>query len=104
MSGLEPIERPNGGGLYRPRKINCHAVADEHDDVIAVIVFGTHDIERARSLAESSVRLWVDDGCTAGNPHAGWWRDGMQNGDRYWIDDEVAGRAGVRFEVVEVRT
>lgn len=96
----EPVTRPNGK-LYRPLKINGHAVTDEYDDVIAVLVLGTHDIEKARPLAEHCVRQWVDSSYTAVDPHTGWWRDGFQYGQRWWVDDEIRGRAGVRFEVAE---
>lgn len=96
----DPVTRPNGK-VYQPLKVNGHAVADEHDDVIAVLVLGTHDIERARPLAEACVRLWAGGGYEAVCPSTGWWRDGMQYGQRWWMDDEVRGRAGVRFEVAE---
>lgn len=97
---LPVIMRPNGKP-YRPRKVTGHAVADEDDFVIAVIVLGTHDAERARPLAEDCVRAWVDDGYTAAKPEAGWWRNGFEWGELCWINDEVRGRAGVRFEAVE---
>jgi hypothetical protein len=96
----DPIIRANGKP-YRPRKVTGHAVADEWDMVIAVLVLGTHDIERARPLAEECVQLWVDSSYTAASPVTGWWRDGMWQGQRWWVDDPVRGRAGVRFEAVE---
>lgn len=97
---LPVIMRPNGKP-YRPRKIQGNAVADENQCVIAVIVFGTHDAEQARPLAEDCARFWVDSSYTAANPQAGWWRSGYHWGEPTWLDDEVRGRAGVRFEVVE---
>lgn len=103
MSALPAIERPNGK-QYRPRKITGNAVGDENGCVIAVIVLGTHDVERARPLAEDCARYWVDGGYTAANPEAGWWRNGFHWGEPTWIDDAVSGRAGVRFEVVEQAT
>lgn len=96
----EPITRPNGK-TYRSRKVTGHAVVDEDDMVVAVLVLGTHDIERARPLAEECVRLWVDGGYTAASPVTGWWRDGFQLGQRCWVDDQVRGRAGVWFKAVE---
>jgi hypothetical protein len=96
----EQIIRPNGKP-YRPRKVTGHAVADEDDMVTAVLVLGTHDIERARPFAEECVRLWVDSSYTAAGPVTGWWRDGFHMGQRCWADDPVRGRAGVRFEAVE---
>jgi hypothetical protein len=101
VTALPPVQRPNGK-LYRPRKVSGHAVADEDDMVIAVIVLGTHDIERARPLAESCVRAWVDGGYTAVSPVTGWWREGFSMGELCWVDDEARGRAGVRFEAAEV--
>lgn len=98
----DPVQRPNGK-LYQPLKVTGHAVVDEYSDVIAVLVLGTHDVEQARPLAEHCVRMWVDSGYTAVDPRTGWWRDGFQHGERWWHEDEVGGRAGVRFEVSEVR-
>ena len=96
----EVITRPNGKP-YRPRKVSCHAVADEWDDVVAVLVLGTHDAEAARPLAEDCVRLWAGSDCTAVRPSTGWWREAIRDGQRWWTDDEARGRAGVRFEVAE---
>ena len=97
----EAITRPNGKP-YRPRKVTGHAVADEDDMVVAVVVLGTHDVERARPLAEDCVRAWVDGSYTAVNPVTGWWRDGFDMGQRCWVADPVRGRAGVWFKVAEV--
>ena len=97
----EAITRPNGKP-YRPRKVTGHAVADEDDMVVAVVVLGTHDVERAGPLAEDCVRAWVDSGYTAVNPVPGWWRDGFETGQRCWANDPVRGRAGFWFEVAEV--
>ena len=99
VNEMAAIRRPNGK-LYRPRKVSCHAVNDENLDLVAVIVFGTHDIERARPLAEDCVRYWSDEDCAAAEPVTGWWRDGYANGGRGWVNDSVAGRAGVWFEAV----
>lgn len=101
MTDLVPVTRPNGR-LYRPRKIDGHAVADDDDFVTAVLILGTHDIERAWPLADLCVRRWVDNCCTAVDPYLGWWRNGYLWGERTWLEDETRGRAGVRFEAVEV--
>lgn len=100
MRGLPPVRRPNGK-WYWPRKVNGNAVCDENDNLVAVLVLGTHDVERARPLAEDCARAWTDDDGTAASPGAGWWRDGMRDSRRWWEYDEIRGRAGVWFEVVE---
>lgn len=60
------------------------------------VVLGTHDVERARVLAERACASWY------GTAHAvcaevGWFRDGYEGGRRCWIRDEVRGRPGVWF-------
>jgi hypothetical protein len=93
---LPPIERPDGR-TYRPRKVIAHAWGDDGYELErGAVVFGTHDVERARALAERACADWY------GTAHAvraevGWFRDGYVNGRRAWIRDEVRGRAGVWF-------
>ena len=42
-------------------------------------------------------------GFVAASPEAGWYRDGMDGGERRWVYDETGGRAGILFrEIVEV--
>lgn len=91
---LVSISRPNGA-IYRPRKV----VAYDWEDPWAwdtatqgAVVFGTHDVDRARPVAEQVC------GNYAVNPRKGWWRDGYANGERAWIHDPVRGRAGVMFD------
>lgn len=97
----EPIQRPNGK-LYRPRKIIAHAVADEDGATSGVIVLGTHDIERARKLADECAAAWVASGYVATSPDRGWFREGFEGGELRWLRDEERGRAGVCFrEIVE---
>lgn len=76
---LAEITRPDGRA-YRPRKLAAHAVTDPDDTLIGVVVLGTHDPAKAV-----------------------WWRDGFACGRRGWIDDPVAGRAGIWYqEIVEL--
>lgn len=95
---MMPIKRPNGK-LYRPRRVVAYAVGEDTD---AVLVLGTHDLDRARPLADDLARYLLGAGYAAVQPETGWWRDGMEMGERRWVTDEVRGRAGVLFrEIVE---
>jgi hypothetical protein len=97
----EAIARPDGR-LYRPRKVAGYAVNDEDGLVCGIMILGTHDVDRAKLLADSSAASWVDYGHVAAHPVTGWWRDGFSGGRRCWVDDPVSGRAGVWFrEIVE---
>jgi hypothetical protein len=94
----ETIQRPNGSP-YRPRRVFAQAVGEEDE---GVLVLGTHDLDRAQSLADKVARYIAGSGFVAVKPEAGWWRDGFECGQRRWVNDEVHGRAGVLFrEVVE---
>jgi len=98
---LVPIKRPNGK-LYCPRKLSSNAVSDDGGVLDGVIVLGTHDVSVAQPLADRYASWQLGAGYTAASPRAGWYRDGMSNGERTWITDEVRGRAGVWFgEIVE---
>lgn len=105
---LLAVERPDGR-LYRPRKVVVWPW--ENDDAWSewrggAVVLGTHDVERARELADSSIKLWFGAELSAVKPEPGWWRLGYSYGDPTWIEDVVRGRAGVWFtakEVVESR-
>lgn len=99
MSAPEPVTRPNGK-LYRPRKVTGHAVANEDDEVTAIIVLGTHDITRAQALANQCAAAWVDGGYVAVDPITGWFRNGYEYGCRAWVDDPGHGRAGVWFRKI----
>lgn len=99
-SGLEPVMRPNGKP-YRPRKVVAHRW-DNNDDGPGhrhgVIVLGTHDIDRARALAQEALDWWHgEDASYATRPEVDWFRNGMQGGGRVWVRDEVHGAAGVLF-------
>lgn len=93
---LPMIMRPNGR-LYRPRKIVAEIYTDYHNEEFGgVIVFGTHDIERARPLAEPIIHSEV--GPVDITEHLDWIHDGMSGGERRFMRDERRGRACVRFD------
>lgn len=95
LADLPVIARPNGKP-YRPRKVIACAVVDD-DELAGVIVFGTHDIARAKPLADEYATWQLGRGFVALSPVTGWWRDGFSCGRRSWLEDSVNGRAGVRF-------
>jgi hypothetical protein len=98
---LPPVRRPNGK-LYRPRKIIAYPVADADELTSGVCVLGTHDIERARKLADKCVHSWIESEWVAAGPEVGWFREGYESGRPMWTRDEIRGRAGVMFhEAVE---
>lgn len=96
------VTRPDGR-LYRSRKVIAYPVYDDDELICGVVVLGTHDIERARSGADT-VAAYDDSNFIAVNPVTGWWRDGFEYGRRAWIYDECHGRAGVWFREVAERT
>lgn len=105
MTGIaatgDTITRPNGRP-YRPRKVVAWPVADADEMTSGVMVLGTHDVERARPLADECAAAWVDGGYVAAEPEVGWFREGYEAGRPMWLRDEVRGRAGVWFrEIVE---
>ena len=106
MSGVtapEIIIRPNGR-LYRPRKVVGNAVSDEDGFVTGIVVLGTHDVERAKKLADSCAAGWAGCGFVAARPEMGWFRLGFEAGELVWLTDETQGRAGVMFrEITEAR-
>jgi hypothetical protein len=98
----DTIMRPNGKP-YRPRKLAAHAVVDD-DELVGVIVFGTHDPGEAQPLADQYVPYWLESGYTAVDPLTGWWRDGFESGQRRWVTDEISGRAGIWFREIVCAT
>jgi hypothetical protein len=60
-------------------------------------VLGTHDIERARLLADP---LAAREGFEVGSPRTGWWRESIRDYCSWWVDDDVRGRAGVMFREI----
>ena len=101
MTG-DTITRPDGR-VYRSRKVTANAVIDEDEFVCGVMVLGTHDVGRAKPLADWLAADTTGRGFAAIDPETGWWRDGFECGERRWVNDEVRGRPGVLFrEIVEV--
>lgn len=98
MKDLPTIMRPNGS-VYRPRKIVALPCGEEEGEVDSVYVFGTHDIERARVLADRAVAYWIDSGYCAGEARRTWIRDTFEGGYRRFVHDDGGGRAAVRFAV-----
>ncbi|AOY72062.1 hypothetical protein ARZXY2_2532 [Arthrobacter sp. ZXY-2] len=113
MSGIKlpAITRPNSS-VYRPRKITTETWGNE-DEITDIVVFGTHDVEFARTVA-----LRAADEVSAEYYSSGWHLDVAETGDRVWRtrclaawdegrpiyqwwDDPDKGRAGVRFSVTE---
>lgn len=103
MDGLPAIMRPDGRP-YRPRKIVAHSWENDtvHDWSAGAVVLGTHDVERARVLADSSIKVWFGSEFSAVEPEVGWYRLGYEYGDQVWTEDERRGRAGVWFTAKEV--
>ena len=93
---LPPITRPDGR-TYRPRKVIACAIIDEDEILSGVIVFGTHDPERAAPLAQDFVTWQLGAGYAPLYSGGGWWRDGFEGGRRVWLSDDERGRAGVMF-------
>ena len=92
---LPAVERPNGK-LYRPRSLAAYAFEDDHAGEPGVVVFGTHDPDRARVLALQAARAWYGAEYVI-DPERVWWRDGIEHGERRWRHDTARGRAGVCF-------
>jgi hypothetical protein len=98
---LPPVERPNGK-MYRPKKIVARLLDDRNGDRDSmVLVTGTHDIEFATTLASGLVSDWIGKEYRPVYSGCGWWRDGMENGEQCWVDDDVRGSAGVMFGRIE---
>jgi hypothetical protein len=96
---LPPVRRPHGG-FYRPRKLVAEQVI--HDGEFAeVLVFGTHNPDLARPLADQLVEREYGSTYRAVAPLPGWWRDGIVRGERTWLTDEEHGRAAVLFRRIE---
>lgn len=98
MNGLPVITRPNGKP-YRPQRIVAFAIEGNCGD--GVLVLGTHDLTRAQALADKLARDLAGAPAVAADPVTGWYRDGMECGERRWVHDEVRGRAGVWFRDIE---
>ncbi len=103
MTDLVPIERPDGR-LYRPRKVAAYSWENDtvHGWSGGAVVLGTHDVERARVLADRCVKSWYGNVLSAVEPEVGWYRLGYEYGEQVWAEDERRGRAGVWFTAKEV--
>jgi hypothetical protein len=94
------ITRPDGRP-YRARKVTAHALSTEDDFLSGVLVTGTHDHDRALKLARTLVRTELGEGYEPVCSGGGWWRDGMECGERCWVADDERGAAGVLFGKIE---
>jgi hypothetical protein len=92
---LPPVQRPNGK-MYRPRKIVALFFHDADDIEAGVVVFGTHDIPRARRLA---MHLADTIGMMAVDPELRWVKSTMRHHDPVFEDGcPDTGRACVWFK------
>ncbi|MDQ2874825.1 MAG: hypothetical protein M3Y33_08545 [Actinomycetota bacterium] len=99
MPETEVLTRPNGKP-YRPRKVVARFLsgdAPDYDEFSGVIVTGTHDQERAATLARALVASEFGEGYEPVYSGGGWWHDGMEHGQRCWVADDERGQAGVIF-------
>lgn len=96
----EQIIRPNGK-VYRPRKAPSAITLDDHDGMTAfVVVFRTHDIERATELAQPLLDEYLDYRGQI-TPDLVWLRERPDRdymGGRVWADDPVRGIPCVQWE------
>jgi hypothetical protein len=94
------VIRPNGKA-YRARRVAVeiwdNAANDSWSDDYGVFVFGTHDIELARPLADREIKAHWDRDLVATKPCKVWKRLGFDHGEFVWWTDEVKGRAAVCF-------
>ena len=93
------IQRPDGRP-YRARKLVAYSVTDEDEIVAGAVVFGTHDPQRAQSLAQEVIDRDLGGGYMPADPSLVWWRDGFVGGHRSWVTDEKRGRAAVWFRQI----
>ena len=102
MIPLVPVTRPNGK-VYRPRKVSAHHWSNQevgYSDDRGVVILGTQDFEACREFATRMAQYW-DLGTVVDNPRVGWFRDGYQYGNRWWVDDTERGAAGVIWEAFD---
>lgn len=110
---LPAIERPNGKS-YRPRSLRSRILGNE-DEITGVVVFGTHDVYTASSVARLDVRAavnewgWDDLDYTyvvdEVSARRVWWRQDLShfedNEPHYtYTPDDDRGFAGVVFDVI----
>lgn len=96
MPDLVAVTRPNGK-VYRPRKQPVGVIVhDRHEDPRWIYILRTHDIGRARAMANrmaDSEGFHIDDD----EVWKGWSRDGMLNGERVYVEDPIRGVPTVHF-------
>lgn len=97
---IEAIVRPNGK-LYRPRSIRYQPWDNDnhYDGLCGVIVLGTHDVDRAKALAEEGCQHWY--GLHADRPDIDWFRLTYVGGELVWTRDAERGAAGIKFTAVD---
>jgi hypothetical protein len=101
---LPPVRRLDGR-WYHPQKLTAEQVTED-GELTEVLVFGTHNPDAARPLADALLAREIGREWRAEDPAPGWWRDGFRDGERHWLDDGTNGRAGVLFRrltEVEIR-
>lgn len=117
LARLPAIERPNGK-LYRPRKIEASSAWMDEGELVAIYVFGTHDVAFARPHAEALVEQInreaievYDVDCYVWELLAGktdwigtspFWDHDVERIRQSYKADEVHGRAAVAFSVRSV--
>ena len=101
---LVPVARPDGR-IYQPVKPPRAYLVDDHyaapnEPSGYVYVLGTHDVERAYSLAELLAKR---DGVAIDRTTAEqtWIRQTIRDGDPFFDIDPVRGAAAVSFDVVD---
>lgn len=94
---LVDVVRPDGR-LYRPRKMPAAVIVhDHHEDPAWIYVLRTHELDRARRLAEEIAdREQLD---LEGEPWREWVREGMNRGERFYFNDAARGVPAVIFRV-----
>lgn len=93
MARGEAILRPNGK-WYQSRQVVFREVdSDPEYGWPLGVVFGTHDIDRARKLAARHTDQHLTD------PRTDWWKSGFQDGEKCWLEDPVRGTAVVIFDL-----
>lgn len=96
MSRLQEVVRPDGR-IYRPRKLPRAQMVEDHlFERVFVYVLGTHDEQRAYSLAS---RLEAVEPLPYGDPD--WVRLSMRDGERVYVRDTVRGAPCIIFRVID---
>lgn len=87
--------RPNGK-VYRPRKAPRFTEYEDYSSCdLKPLVLGTHDLAIAERIVGD---CWDDYGVDKNAPVKAWWRDGMRDGRRTFIDDPERGIPVIYWE------